>query len=123
MMSLPTPIAESSLPVAVLVSGGLDSAVLLAEAVRLHPAVHPLYVRFGLAWEEAELAHLRRFVEALGALTQPRSPLQPLVVLDMPAGDLYGEHWSITGQGVPAAGTPDDAVFLPGRNVLLLAKA
>ncbi|MFZ8477477.1 7-cyano-7-deazaguanine synthase, partial [Staphylococcus aureus] len=31
--------------------------------------------------------------------------------------------WSLTGQGVPGADTPDDAVFLPGRNVLLLAKA
>jgi len=37
--------------------------------------------------------------------------------------DLYGEHWSVTGRGVPGAETPDEAVFLPGRNVLLLAKA
>ena len=36
--------------------------------------------------------------------------------------DLYGDHWSLTGVGVPAAGTPDEDVFLPGRNVLLLAE-
>src|SRR5262249_10971601 len=36
--------------------------------------------------------------------------------------DLYDDHWSLTGIGVPAAGTPDEDVFLPGRNVLLLAK-
>jgi 7-cyano-7-deazaguanine synthase len=36
--------------------------------------------------------------------------------------DLYGPHWSITGQAVPDADSPDEAVFLPGRNVLLLAK-
>lgn len=40
----------------------------------------------------------------------------------MPVTDLYGEHWSITGRNVPDADTPDEAVFLPGRNVLLLAK-
>ena len=110
--------ADPARPVAVLVSGGLDSAILLAEACRCHPAVYPLYVRFGLAWEEVELAHLRRFVEAIAcpALAAP-------TVLDMPVRDLYGDHWSITGEGVPAAGTPDEAVFLPGRNVLLLAKA
>jgi 7-cyano-7-deazaguanine synthase len=104
-------------PLAVLVSGGLDSAILLAEAARTYPAVHPLYVRTGLLWEPAELAHLERFLAAI------RTPaLRPLRVLDQPVADVYGDHWSLTGRGVPAAGTPDEAVFLPGRNVLLLAK-
>jgi 7-cyano-7-deazaguanine synthase len=105
-------------PLAVLGSGGLDSAILLAEALREHPAVFPLYVRFGLAWEDVEGDHLRRFLEAV------RTPaLRPLAVLDLPVRDLYGDHWSLTGNGVPGADTPDEAVFLPGRNVLLLAKA
>jgi 7-cyano-7-deazaguanine synthase len=109
--------SDSTAPLAVLASGGLDSAILLAEALRRIPAVHPLYVRFGLAWEPAELEHLGRFLEAI------RAPaLRPLTVLDMPVRDLYGEHWSLTGRGVPGADTPDEAVFLPGRNVLLLAK-
>jgi len=111
------PIAPTT-PLAVLVSGGLDSAVLLAEASRAYPAVHPLYVRTGLFWEPAERAHLDRF---LAALRTP--PLRPLHVLEQPVADLYGGHWSLTGVGVPAADTPDDAVFLPGRNVLLLAKS
>src|SRR5204862_8115080 len=85
---------------------------------RRHPATHPLYVRFGLAWEGVEQAFLRRFLDAVGT-----PALRPLVVLDMPAGDLYGRHWSVTGEGVPGADTPDEAVFLPGRNVLLLAKS
>lgn len=111
-------VADSSRPLAVLVSGGLDSAILLVESLEHHPSIWPLYVRFGLVWEELELHYLRRFLEAI------RTPsLQPLTILDMPVGDLYGEHWSRTGSGVPAAGTPDEAVFLPGRNVLLLAKS
>jgi 7-cyano-7-deazaguanine synthase len=102
---------------AVLVSGGLDSAILVGESVRDH-VVWPLYVRFGLAWEEAELLHLRHFLEAIASPN-----LRPLVVLDMPVRDLYGQHWSITGEEVPAAGSADEEVFLPGRNVLLLTKA
>jgi 7-cyano-7-deazaguanine synthase len=104
--------------IAVLVSGGLDSAILLAETARVREAVHPLYVRYGLFWEEAELQGLGRF---LGAIRGPG--LRPLRVLDLPVGDLYGEHWSITGRGVPDTESADEAVFLPGRNVLMLAKA
>jgi 7-cyano-7-deazaguanine synthase len=103
---------------AVLVSGGLDSAILLAESLRENPHVYPLYVRNGLAWEEVELRHLDNFLRAV------RTPaLQPLSLLEMPVTDLYGDHWSLTGREVPGAETPDEAVFLPGRNVLFLAKA
>lgn len=111
------PPADPGGPLAVLVSGGVDSAVLLAEAVRAYPEVHPLYVRVGSVWEDVEHDHLTRFLAAI------RTPnLRPLVVLSQPVGDLLGDHWSLTGDGVPGADTPDDAVFLPGRNVLLLAK-
>src|SRR5262245_59374723 len=103
---------------AVLISGGLDSAILLGEALREHSAIHPLYVRCGLYWEEVELAHLRRFLEAV------RSPaLHPLHVLEAPVADLLDAHWSVSGRNVPDADSPDEAVFLPGRNVLLLSKA
>jgi 7-cyano-7-deazaguanine synthase len=117
-MTCPSTAVDVSRPLAVLVSGGLDSAVLLGEALPQRPAVWPLYVRFGLFWEKVELFHLQRFLDAI------RTPeLRALTVLEMPVTDLYGEHWSLTGAGVPAAGTPDAAVYLPGRNVLFLAKA
>src|SRR5262245_36461186 len=98
---------------AVLVSGGLDSAILVGVALREQAPVHPLYVRHGQYWEEVELAHLRRFLDVI---RQPK--LRPLNVLDMPVADLYGDHWSLTGRNVPDADSPDEAVFLPGRNVL-----
>jgi 7-cyano-7-deazaguanine synthase len=91
--------------------------VLLAEAARAYPAVYPLYVRVGAVWEEVELAHLRRFLAAVAG-----PAVRPLAVLAQPVADVYADHWSLTGRGVPAADTPDAAVFLPGRNVLLLAK-
>src|SRR5262249_20873719 len=46
-----------------------------------------------------------------------------LTILEMPVADLYGQHWSTTGQDIPDADSPDEAVYLPGRNVLFLAKA
>lgn len=103
---------------AVLISGGLDSAILLGESLRSPGPVFPLYIRGGLYWEAVELDHLRRFLHAIQTPS-----LQPLHILDMPVRDLYAEHWSLTGHKVPDANSPDAAVFLPGRNVLLLAKA
>ena len=45
----------------VLVSSGLDSAVLLAHEATQYDA-RPVYVRSGLAWEQAELAMLSRLL-------------------------------------------------------------
>ena len=113
-----TPFSSDSNALAVLISGGLDSAILLGEALHHYGTVQPLYVRSGLYWETVELQYLRRFLEQVAC-----PALRPLEVLDLPLADLYGSHWSITGQNVPDADSPDQAVFLPGRNVLLLVKA
>lgn len=117
MATLPWPPATATTPLAVLVSGGLDSAVLLAEAAAAYPAVHPIYVRAGSVWEDVEFEYLSRFLSAV------RSPaLKPCVVVAQPVADVYGGHWSMTGDGVPDDTTPDEDVYLPGRNVMLLAK-
>ncbi len=105
-------------PLAILVSGGLDSTILVGDALRSGCIVYPLYVRNSLFWEPVELEHLRRYLDAL-----QRPTLRRLHILELPVADIYTTHWSLTGQDVPDADTPDEAVFLPGRNVLLLAKA
>jgi 7-cyano-7-deazaguanine synthase len=104
--------------VAVLVSGGLDSSVLLAELLRCGSVVQPIYVRSGLCWEAVELYWLRRFLRALRA---PR--LQRLAELTLPAADVYGAHWSVSGKGTPGYDAPLESNYLPGRNLLLLSKA
>lgn len=101
--------------VAVLTSGGLDSCVLVADLAR-STRVHPVYVTFGLAWEPAERAALEHFLSALCS-----DAVERLTVLEAPVASLYGDHWSVTGRDVPDERTPDSAVLLPGRNVLLLA--
>src|SRR5262249_37410011 len=103
--------------VAVLVSGGVESAPLAAKIGGCFDRVYPVYVRFGLAWEPVEETFLKLF------LSRIRSPrLQELKTIDLPVWDVYGSHWSTTGQSVPGRSTADNAVFLPGRNVLLVAK-
>lgn len=107
-----------SQPTCVLVSSGLDSACLVHRYVERRGEVLPLYLRCGLFWEEAELYWLRRFLKAV------RSPLlRPLAVVEVPLRSTYGAHWSLTGRLVPGARSADRAVYLPGRNVLLLSHA
>src|SRR5207245_11263541 len=48
---------------------------------------------------------------------------RPLRVCYDPCADLYGTHWSLSCVDVPDAASPDSAVYLAGRNLLLLAKA
>jgi 7-cyano-7-deazaguanine synthase len=104
---------------AVLLSGGLDSAVLLAEEAAKGD-VQPVYVAAGLAWEPAE----RDAVAALlASLKSTQGRIAPLVSLAVDMRDVYDAgHWAVTGQP-PAYHTPDEDVYLPGRNVILFGKA
>jgi 7-cyano-7-deazaguanine synthase len=112
------PPAQGARRVAVLASGGVDSAVLVADQSRRGDVVQPVYIRFGLAWEAAEEEHLRRFLGSLPEDCEAR----PLIALEFPVADVYGSHWSVSGAEVPDEDSPDSAVYLPGRNLLLLAK-
>src|SRR4051812_43894123 len=105
---------------AVLFSGGLDSAVLLAQAAQPAGAiVQPLYVAVGLAWEEQERAVAQRFLTALGSQREVR----PLASLRFDMADIYPpSHWAIKGEA-PAFDSPDEDVYLEGRNIVLLSKA
>jgi len=114
----PTARAMSQEKVCVLISGGLDSSVLACELAQNYGEVHPVFVRNGLVWESAELFWLARF---LNAVHQPN--IHPLKQLHFPMEDVYGRHWSTTGDQVPDARAPLDANYLPGRNLILLAKA
>jgi 7-cyano-7-deazaguanine synthase len=100
-----------------LLSGGIDSAVLLDKLLDRGLSVVPFYVRTGSAWEKWELAAARRFLSAL-----QHDALSDLIVLEVSLADLYGDHWSLSGIDVPDDQTPDEAVYLPGRNPLLLIK-
>ncbi len=102
---------------AVLLSGGLDSAVLLVEEAAIGE-VQPVYVTVGLAWERAERDAVDRFLAGTRL-----AGVRPLVRLSVDMTDVYpASHWALTGHP-PGYHTPDEDVYLPGRNIILLAKA
>jgi 7-cyano-7-deazaguanine synthase len=105
-------------PTAVLLSAGLDSVVLAArEATKA--LVHPVYISAGLAWEETELAALDRLLAAAPLAGRTA----PLARLSLTMRDLYpATHWALRGEP-PGFDTPDEDVYLTGRNVALLSKA
>jgi len=113
---LPSDLPRSA--VAVLASGGLSSAVLLAQALDHFAAVYPIYGRFGLPWQEAEEQHLRRF---LTAIRGPR--LGRLKVLDLPVDDIYNEDGLISATLGPDSHGPQETLQVTGRDVLLVSKA
>ncbi len=106
------------LAVCALVSGGMDSSVLVSQLSRDYRKVYPLYIRTGLLWEETELYWLKRFLRRIA-----RPNVAPLSVLDLPMGDTCGSHWGFSGEGIPDGASPDESVYLPGRNILLISKA
>jgi 7-cyano-7-deazaguanine synthase len=116
---------------AVLFSGGLDSAVLVADAAAAAEAsarqgssapgarVVAIYISVGFAWEEEERAMARR----LFASPPLAGAVAPLVELRFDMRDVFpASHWAVRGEP-PAFDTPDEDVYLDGRNVILLSKA
>jgi 7-cyano-7-deazaguanine synthase len=104
---------------AVLFSGGLDSAVLVALERRSRDPVWPIHVRAGLAWEDAET----RAIARLMAVPPLSGRVRPVTTLQLDMRDVYPPtHWAVVGKP-PAYDTPDEDVYLEGRNLVLSSKA
>lgn len=103
---------------AVLLSGGLDSAVLLARELADGREAWPVHVRVGLAWEDAEAAALGRLL-----LHPPfAGRVRPPATLTFDMRDVYpASHWAVAGRA-RAWDEPDESVYIEGRNITLLAK-
>ncbi len=107
--------------VVVLMSGGLDSAVMAGLAVEAGEVVWPLYVRQGYLWEAEELTAARSFLAAL----RPRDGrLHPIVTGELTFPQAARPDWAVSDQAeAPGPDSADSAVYLPGRNLALLAQA
>jgi 7-cyano-7-deazaguanine synthase len=96
----------------------LDSAVLAAHEAQT-ARVLPVYVKVGLAWEAAEIAMVERLLRAPVLANR----CEPLTIVEFTMRDVYPpSHWAIRGVP-PAYDTPDEDVYLTGRNLVLLTKA
>lgn len=97
----------------VLLSGGLDSATVLAEAVHQGYECHTLSFRYGQR-HAAELAAAARVAEALGAASHRVIGIE----LDAIGGS------SLTDQAMAVPETPSEGVpstYVPARNSVFLA--
>ena len=99
-------------------SGGIESFVLLQDELMRYHSVTPLYIQNHLRWEEVELFWLKKSLRNMKS-----NRLSVLKVLDLNMRDLYEGHWSVTGMKVPGAGSRDEEVYIPGRNIAFLTKA
>lgn len=102
----------------VLLSGGLDSAVLVASELQ-RGDVQPIHVRAGLAWEAAEAGTIARLM----TLAPFAGRVRPVATIAVDMRDVYpATHWAVTGHP-PAYDTADEDVYLDGRNIVLISKA
>ena len=98
--------------VAVLASGGIDSAILCVDLLEEFNRVHPLYVRFGLRWEDFEVTGLKRFLDAVA-----RPGLMPLHVLEEPVAEGAGQRHILfeNGNSGPQMARKLNALFVTHR--------
>lgn len=103
---------------AVLLSGGLDSVVMMALEQAAGRQVWPVHLRTGLAWEAAEAVAIAQVLS-----DAPFSGrLRPVTTLQVDMRDVYpATHWAVRGEARPYL-DPDETVYLEGRNITLIAK-
>jgi len=92
--------------------------VLIQQLSKNYSRVVPLYIESGHVWERAERYWLTRFLKAIH-----KRQIQAAVRLACPSNDVTRDHWGVTGERIPSARSRDKAVYIPGKNILLIAKA
>ena len=101
----------------ILFSGGIESAMLMGEAIESDLDPVPVYISTGTRWEEEELSAAKNYLDAL------RDGLsKSLVVVRSEQSELSG-HWAYAGAGYPKEGSDANELMIPGRNRMLLSGA
>lgn len=95
--------------ICVLVSGGLDSAMLVKRGLALGHLVYPLYVASGFQWERAERHCLN---QQLQYLSNPK--LKALKVLSYPAKEFFFGSLGISSPSRPGPERPSQLRLHPG---------
>jgi len=105
------------MPTAVLLSGALTARSSRRRSRECRRTAYLRERRPGVGTRRA--GHGGRFLAAIDSTFH----LRPLVSLSIDMRDVYpSTHWALLGRP-PTYHTPDEDVYLPGRNVVLLGKA
>lgn len=105
-------------PVVVLLGGGIESTALVVQLLAEGRQVIPVHANCGLIWDDCESEFVRRFCRA-----QDSPSLLPLIEFRVSLADWMGEHWAVTGKGVPRDGAGGCELEIPLRNLTLLGLA
>ncbi len=100
--------------ICVLVSGGLDSGILLQDALAQGRPVYPLYVQCGFHWEETEAHWLDQLLKRLAC-----AHLFRLRKIPVPMKIFFPKLWPLSEKKILSR----KSLFIPGRNFLLLSQA
>lgn len=106
------------LPVAVLLGGGVESTAIVRRSLGEQRSVIPVHIHCGLLWDDTELLFIERFLSANAG-----PGLAPLREIRLPLQDFLGQHWAVSGLGVPRAGASSSELEIPLRNLTLLGFA
>lgn len=102
-----------------LVSGGLDSLLMMGGALAAGESIVPVHVRQGALWEDAETEALQQILSALRIVHGMRAG--ELIEMRMQFPPDFAMRWAVDPAAqIPGADSPDEAVYLPGRNLALL---
>ena len=101
----------------ILFSGGIESAVLMGEAVLAGLKPIPVYVSTGTRWENRELESAKLYLESLQVGLSDK-----MVIRESIPGKIK-EHWAYNGMSYPLAEEDVKTLKIPGRNETLLREA
>lgn len=101
----------------ILFSGGIESAVLMGEAVRADLKPIPVYVSTGTRWENRELKSAKHYLESLQAGLSEK-----MVICKSIQGKIKA-HWAYNRMSYPRAEEDVQMLKIPGRNETLLREA
>jgi 7-cyano-7-deazaguanine synthase len=104
--------------VSVLLGGGVESTALVDLILAEGEQVIPVHVSCGLAWDDAELNAVQRFLDARKC---PR--LGPLIEIRISLAGFLNDHWAVQRTEAPTETLPYGSLEIPHRNMLLLGLA
>ena len=108
---------EREAEIRILFSGGIESSVLVGEAVEAGMEPTPVYVSMGTRWENDEIRAAGNYLEAL------ERGLSDSMVIIKSRSNQHNPAWVNGGEGFPETDAAVSSLELPHRNETLIREA